>query len=72
MSRLAVAPLALIVALAAALSAAPASAQTRGVAHTPQVDIGYETYGVQGATLPVIAVNGGPGLSHAYMLVNDL
>ncbi len=68
MSRPAVA----VLALSVALSAGWASAQTRGVVHTPQVDIGYETYGTKGAALPVIAVNGGPGLSHAYMLVNDL
>lgn len=59
-------------ALSAVLSASSVSAQTRGTVHTPQVDIGYETYGAKGAALPVIAVNGGPGLSHAYMLVNDL
>jgi proline iminopeptidase len=44
----------------------------RGVAHTEQVDIGYETLGTFGTALPVIAVNGGPGLSHAYMVQNDL
>jgi proline iminopeptidase len=44
----------------------------RGVARTEQVDIGYETFGRTGMALPVIAVNGGPGLSHAYMVQNDL
>jgi len=49
-----------------------------GVAHTEQVDIAYETFGTPTAadsastSLPVIAVNGGPGLSHAYMMQNDL
>ena len=43
-----------------------------GTVHTPQVDLGYETFGVRGTMLPVIAVNGGPGLSHAYMLRNDM
>jgi proline iminopeptidase len=43
-----------------------------GVVHTPGVDIGYETFGKQADATPVIAVNGGPGLSHAYMLMNDL
>ncbi len=52
--------------------AAQAPAHATGTVHTPQVDIGYETFGAQGKTLPVIAVNGGPGLSHAYMLVNDM
>jgi proline iminopeptidase len=43
-----------------------------GIAHTDQVDLGYETFGVKGSALPIIAVNGGPGLSHAYMMQNDL
>ena len=43
-----------------------------GVVHTEAVDIGYETFGTQGSALPIIAVNGGPGLSHAYMVMNDL
>ena len=45
---------------------------TKGVVHTDQVDIGYETVGKQSAALPVIAVNGGPGLSHVYMVQNDM
>ena len=40
--------------------------------HTPEVDLGYETFGVASAEIPVIAVNGGPGLSHTYMMQNDL
>lgn len=47
----------------------------KGVAHTAQIDIAYETFGSLGNSdlaLPVIAVNGGPGLSHAYMVQNDL
>ncbi len=47
-------------------------AHETGVIPTPEVAIGYETFGVRGAALPVIAVNGGPGLSHAYMMMNDL
>src|SRR5579864_8956901 len=43
-----------------------------GVAHTEQVDLAYETFGAKGTALPIIAVNGGPGLSHAYMMQNDL
>jgi proline iminopeptidase len=43
-----------------------------GIAHTEQVDLGYETFGAKGTALPIIAVNGGPGLSHAYMVQNDL
>jgi proline iminopeptidase len=55
-------------------SAVPAQtvAHARGVAHTPQVDIAYETLGSRGTSLPLIAVNGGPGLTHAYMVQNDL
>jgi proline iminopeptidase len=44
----------------------------KGIAHTEQVDIAYETLGTQSAALPVIAVNGGPGLSHSYMVQNDM
>jgi proline iminopeptidase len=44
----------------------------RGVAHTAQVDLGYEVFGTPGTALPVIVVNGGPGLSHAYMMQNDV
>jgi proline iminopeptidase len=47
-------------------------AHRSGSVHTPEVDLGYETYGVPGAEIPIIAVNGGPGLSHAYMMQNDL
>ena len=44
----------------------------KGVVHTEQVDLGYETLGRAGPALPVIAVNGGPGLSHVYMVQNDI
>ena len=43
-----------------------------GIAHTEQVDLAYETFGAKGTAIPIIAVNGGPGLSHAYMMQNDL
>ncbi len=44
-----------------------------GIVHTADVDLGYETYGEpKGNALPVIAVNGGPGLPHAYMMMNDM
>ena len=48
------------------------AAQRSGSVHTPEVDLGYETFGSPGAEIPLIAVNGGPGLSHAYMMQNDL
>jgi len=51
---------------------AQAVAHATGVAHTEQVDLGYETFGAKGTALPIIAINGGPGLSHAYMMQNDL
>jgi proline iminopeptidase len=40
--------------------------------HTPEVDLGYETFGAPGTEIPIFAINGGPGLSHAYMMQNDL
>lgn len=43
-----------------------------GSVHTPDVELGYETWGTPGASLPIVAVNGGPGLTHAYMVQNDL
>jgi proline iminopeptidase len=55
-----------------AASSAQSVPHATGVAHTADVDLAYETFGARGASLPVIAVNGGPGLSHAYMMVNDL
>ena len=57
--------------LAATLSAQSLPHAT-GTIHTPEVNLGYETFGARGSALPVIAVNGGPGLSHAYMLMNDM
>jgi proline iminopeptidase len=66
-------------ALAALLFAAPVLAQTpmpvtppTGHVHTPDVDLAYWVYGEPHAnTTPVFAVNGGPGLSHIYMVQND-
>jgi proline iminopeptidase len=63
--------IATLIALAGTLPAQSVPHAT-GVVHTPAVDIGYETFGTPGNALPVIAVNGGPGLSHAYMLMNDM
>src|SRR5215469_5181031 len=66
----------LLIALQLFLLTALLPAQTvthaKGVAHSEQVDIAYETLGKPGSALPVIAVNGGPGLTHAYMVQNDL
>ncbi len=57
--------------LSSTLFAQPVPRAT-GVAHTELVDLGYETFGAKGTALPIIAINGGPGLSHAYMMQNDL
>jgi proline iminopeptidase len=43
-----------------------------GIVTTPEVDLAYETYGAAGNATPVIVANGGPGLSHIYMLQNDV
>jgi proline iminopeptidase len=43
-----------------------------GSVHTADVELGYETFGAAGPEIPIIVVNGGPGLSHAYMMQNDL
>lgn len=43
-----------------------------GHVHTPDVDLAYWVYGEPHANAtPVFAVNGGPGLSHIYMVQND-
>ena len=43
-----------------------------GTIPTPEVDLAYETYGAPSPATPVIVANGGPGLSHIYMLQNDV
>ena len=47
-------------------------AATAGSVHTSDVDIATITLGTRGSATPLIAVNGGPGLSHAYMVQNDV
>lgn len=54
------------------LAQAQHPATTKGVLHTPEVDLAYETLGAPGQKTPIIAINGGPGLTHAYMVQNDL
>jgi proline iminopeptidase len=44
----------------------------KGLVHTADVDLAYEIYGAPAAQMPVIAINGGPGLSHVYMMQNDV
>ncbi len=43
-----------------------------GLVHTADVDLATFTYGKPSTTTPIIAVNGGPGLSHVYMIQNDV
>ncbi len=59
--------------------ALPLAAQTpmpvippTGHVPTPDVSIAYWVYGAPQPTTPIFAVNGGPGLSHIYMVQNDL
>lgn len=51
---------------------AQTSAPATGLIHTNDVDLAYESYGAATSLTPVIAVNGGPGLSHIYMIQNDV
>lgn len=39
---------------------------------TPDVSLAYWVYSAPQKTTPIFAVNGGPGLSHIYMVQNDL
>jgi proline iminopeptidase len=48
------------------------STPVTGLIPTADVDLAYEVYGQATAELPVIAINGGPGLSHKYMIQNDV
>jgi proline iminopeptidase len=47
-------------------------AHRTGSIHTPDAEIGYELFGAPRDALAIIAVNGGPGLSHAYLMQNTL
>ncbi len=47
-------------------------APAKGLVHTPEVDLAYETLGAPGKQTPLIAINGGPGLTHVYMVQNNL
>jgi proline iminopeptidase len=42
-----------------------------GTVPSPDVDLFYETFGTASSATPIIVANGGPGLSHVYMLQND-
>jgi proline iminopeptidase len=43
-----------------------------GTVHTAEADLAYEVLGTSTALPPIVAVNGGPGLTHAYMVQNDV
>lgn len=49
-----------------------AAGPATGIVHTKEVDLACEVYGNATAETPVIAINGGPGLSHKYMIQNDV
>lgn len=49
-----------------------ALSQQTGLVATPDVDLAYELYGEPNAATAVIVANGGPGLSHIYMIQNDV
>ena len=47
-----------------------AIAQQTGIVQTPDVDLAYESFGTATSATPIIIANGGPGLSHIYMMQN--
>ncbi|GAC1539426.1 MAG: alpha/beta fold hydrolase [Candidatus Velthaea sp.] len=59
-------------AIALLMATASADAGTRGIVRTTDVDLATDTIGRRGTSTPIIAVNGGPGLSHAYMVQNGV
>ena len=69
--KIAFSPLALCLLLSVG-GLAGAQAKASAMVHTPEVDLAYEVLGSNTALPPIVAVNGGPGLTHAYMVQNDL
>ena len=63
-----------VLALVSTVLAGTVFAQLRPTGHvqTPEADLAYWVFGIPQTSVPVIAVNGGPGLSHIYMLQNDV
>ena len=47
-------------------------AQATELIQTPDVVLAYDRMGPSTGTVPLVAVNGGPGLTHAYMVQNDV
>jgi proline iminopeptidase len=62
---------AVLLLIAAAPQAQLPQPQT-ALVHTADVDLATFTYGIPSTATPIIAVNGGPGLSHMYMIQNDV
>jgi proline iminopeptidase len=58
--------------LLASFALAQQTPTNTGMIPTPEADLAYESYGAPGPATPVIVANGGPGLSHIYMLQNDV
>ena len=55
-----------------ALATGQALPHKAGKIPTEQVALAYETFGTSSSALPLLVVNGGPGLSHAYLLPTDV
>lgn len=49
-----------------------AQSAVAGQVRTPDVTLAYDTLGTDRSLPPIVAINGGPGLTHAYMVQNDL
>ena len=63
----------LIVALAGvSLLASPVRVRASAYVQTPDVVLAYDRLGPASGTVPLVVVNGGPGLTHAYMVQNDV
>src|ERR1700761_6144015 len=66
------AALALALSLPLVAQKPPAPMPPNGHVVTPDVTLAYWLLGTPGSATPIFAVNGGPGLSHIYMMQNDL
>lgn len=54
------------------VAAMPTQSSASGQVRTPDGTIAYDTLGTDTSLPPIVAINGGPGLTHAYMVQNDL
>ena len=63
----------IIVAITAlSLLACPDRVWASEYVQTPDVVLAYDRIGSASGTVPLVVVNGGPGLTHAYMVQNDV